>query len=34
MIISLDNTVMNLALPAVSRDLGADASQLRWMVDA
>jgi EmrB/QacA subfamily drug resistance transporter len=34
MIISLDNTVMNLALPAVSRDLGADASQLQWMVDA
>jgi EmrB/QacA subfamily drug resistance transporter len=34
MIISLDNTVMNLALPAVSRDLGADASQLQWIVDA
>jgi EmrB/QacA subfamily drug resistance transporter len=34
LIISLDNTVLNVALPAISRDLGASASELQWIVDA
>ena len=33
-IISLDNTVLNVALPTIVRDLGASSSQLQWMVDA
>ena len=34
LIISLDNTVLNVALPAISRDLGASQSELQWIVDA
>ncbi len=34
LVISLDTTVMNLALPSISRDLGASSSQLQWVVDA
>ncbi len=34
LIISLDNTVLNVALPAISRDLGASNSELQWLVDA
>ncbi len=34
LIISLDNTVLNVALPSISRDLGATASELQWIVDA
>ncbi len=34
LIISLDNTVLNVALPTIVRDLGASSSQLQWMVDA
>ena len=34
LIISLDNTVMNMALPTISKDLGSSASQLQWIVDA
>jgi EmrB/QacA subfamily drug resistance transporter len=30
----IDNTVLNIALPALSRDLGASNSQLQWIVDA
>ncbi len=33
-IISIDNTVLNLALPSISDSLGATASQLQWVVDA
>lgn len=33
-VISLDNTVLNVALPSISRDLGATASELQWIVDA
>ncbi len=33
-IISIDNTVLNLALPSISKDLGTTASQLQWVVDA
>lgn len=33
-VISLDNTVMNVALPTLVRELGASSSQLQWIVDA
>lgn len=29
----LDNTVVNVALPTISRDLGAGVSELQWIVD-
>src|SRR5262245_55525220 len=32
--VSLDNTILTIALPTLSSDLGASASQLQWMVDA
>ena len=31
LVISLDNTVLNVALPTISRDLGASASELQWI---
>jgi DHA2 family multidrug resistance protein-like MFS transporter len=34
LVISLDNTVLSLALPAIAEGLGASASQLQWIVDA
>ncbi|MFA5308508.1 MAG: DHA2 family efflux MFS transporter permease subunit [Dehalococcoidales bacterium] len=34
LIISLDNTVLNLALPSIAKDLGSSSSQLQWIVDA
>jgi EmrB/QacA subfamily drug resistance transporter len=34
LVISLDNTVLNLALPSISRDLGATVNGLQWIVDA
>lgn len=34
LVISLDNTVLNLALPSIANDLGSSASQLQWIVDA
>jgi EmrB/QacA subfamily drug resistance transporter len=34
LIISLDNTVLNLALPSIAKNLGSSASQLQWIVDA
>lgn len=33
-IISLDNTVLNVALPSMQRSLAASSSQLQWIVDA
>jgi len=33
-IIGLDNTILNVALPTLVRELGASASQLQWMVDS
>jgi EmrB/QacA subfamily drug resistance transporter len=33
-VIGLDNTVMNVALPSVQNDLGVSASTLQWIVDA
>src|ERR687883_1815387 len=32
--ISLDNTILNVAIPSIGRDLDASASQLQWVVDA
>ncbi len=34
LVISLDNTILNTALPTIERDLGASASQLQWIVDS
>jgi len=34
LIISLDNTVLNVALPSIAKDLGSSASGLQWVVDA
>ena len=34
LVISLDNTILNVALPSLSADLGASESQLQWIVDA
>ncbi|HEX9122721.1 MAG TPA: DHA2 family efflux MFS transporter permease subunit [Actinomycetota bacterium] len=33
-VIGMDNTILNVALPTLVRDLGASASQLQWIVDA
>jgi drug resistance transporter, EmrB/QacA subfamily len=33
-IISIDNTVLNLAIPAISLGLGATTGELQWIVDA
>ena len=33
-VIGLDNTVLNVALPTLQRDLDATASELQWIVDA
>jgi EmrB/QacA subfamily drug resistance transporter len=34
LLISLDNTVLNVALPSIAHSLNASSSQLQWMVDA
>jgi EmrB/QacA subfamily drug resistance transporter len=33
-VISVDATIVNVALPTFSRELGADTAQLQWIVDA
>jgi EmrB/QacA subfamily drug resistance transporter len=33
-VIGVDNTILNVALPSIVRGLGASGSQLQWMVDA
>ncbi|MCH7481203.1 MAG: MFS transporter, partial [Chloroflexi bacterium] len=33
-VISIDNTILNVALPSISRTLGASASELQWIVTA
>ena len=33
-IIGLDNTILNVALPTLQRELGASASELQWMVNS
>ena len=32
--IMLDNTVVNVALPSIQRDLGVDLAELEWIVTA
>ena len=34
LIISIDNTVLNVALPSIATQLGATSSGLQWIVDA
>lgn len=34
LVISLDNTILNVALPTLSLDLNASGSELQWIVDA
>jgi EmrB/QacA subfamily drug resistance transporter len=34
LVISLDNTILNVALPSISTDLNASFSELQWIVDA
>src|ERR1700744_1164065 len=33
-VINLDTTLVNVALPSLTRELGASTSQLQWVVDA
>ena len=33
LVIGLDNTILNVALPTLQRDLDASSSQLQWIVD-
>ena len=33
-IVGLDNTIVNMALPAIRRDLGSSLSGLQWVIDA
>src|ERR687884_1265682 len=33
-VVSLDNTIVNVALPSIRKDLDASVSQLQWTVDA
>ena len=33
-VIGVDNTILNVALPSIVRELGASGSQLQWTVDA
>ena len=33
-VITIDNTVLNVALPSIVRDLHASGSELQWMIDA
>ena len=34
LIVVIDNTIVNVALPVISRDLHASNSSLQWIVDA
>jgi EmrB/QacA subfamily drug resistance transporter len=34
LLVSIDNTIVNVALPTISRELSATTSQLQWVVDA
>ncbi len=34
LVISIDNTILNVALPSISHSLGASASELQWIIDA
>ncbi len=34
LVIALDNTILNLALPSIAKELGATATSLQWIVDS
>ena len=34
LVLNLDNTILNVALPTLVRELGATSSQLQWIVDS
>ncbi|MGA2519837.1 MAG: MFS transporter [Acidimicrobiales bacterium] len=34
LVVSLDNTILNVALPSIARDFHASSSELQWIVDA
>ena len=34
LVIGLDNTILNVALPSLGQDLGASSSELQWIVDS
>ncbi|MDX1992098.1 MAG: MFS transporter [bacterium] len=34
LVVSLDNTILNVAIPSISRDLGATGSELQWIIDS
>jgi len=34
LVVSLDNTILNVALPSISRVLNASAGELQWIVDS
>jgi MFS family permease len=34
LVIVVDNTIVNVALPTLARELGADLHELQWVVDA
>src|SRR6516162_6564963 len=34
LVIVVDNSILNIALPTLQKDLGATTSQLQWIVDA
>jgi len=34
LVISIDNTILNVALPSISRSLGASAAELQWIIAA
>jgi len=34
LVVSINNSVLNLALPPISRDLGSSTSQLQWIINA
>ncbi len=34
LVIGMDNTILNVALPTIQKDLGASSSQLQWIVDS
>src|SRR5919112_3643751 len=34
LVISVDNTILNVAIPTIERDLDASSGQLQWIVDS
>lgn len=34
LVVSMDNTILNVALPTISNELGASSGQLQWIVDS